>query len=130
MVRITTLINLVATVVIWAAVLAARLVGGSDLGIMDFMLFAGVGTTIALWTVWAFVSIDFIKNQSERGKVKRASPEAESDARLSLLLQLLDEDERRTLRQRLRDDLRADGAAVALEDLLGDTGQDRRARRG
>jgi len=76
------------------------------------------------------VSIDFVKNQSERGKVKRASPEPVSDARLSLLLQLLDEDERRALKRRLRDELSADGEGVALEDLLGDTGQDRRARRG
>jgi len=129
MVRTTTLISLIATVVIWAAILAARLVGGADLGIMDFMLVAGVGTTIALWTVWAFVSIDFVKNQSERGKVKRAGPESESDARLSLLLQLLDGDERLALKRRLRDDLRADGEGVALDDLLGDTGQDRRARR-
>lgn len=130
MVRTTTMISLVATVVVWAAILAARLVAGAALGIMDFMLVAGVGTTIALWTVWAFVSIDFVKNQSERGKVKRASPEPVSDARLSLLLQLLDEDERRTLKRRLRDELSADGEGVALEDLLGDTGQDRRARRG
>jgi hypothetical protein len=50
-------------------------------------------------------------------KAKRAGHQHE-DARLALLLDLLDADEQDLLKRRLIDDLRADGEAVALADLL------------
>jgi len=116
--------SLVATAMIWAAVALVRLIGGPDIGILDFALFAALGSTVAIWLVWVFVSIDEAKKiPANERKAKRTA--ADDDARLSLLLHMLDEDERRALRQRLRDDLSTDGEAVALDDLL----DERRARR-
>lgn len=126
MTRTTTLVySLIATAMIWATIIMVRLVGGSEAGILDFALFAGLGSTVAIWLVWVFVSIDEAsKSDAKQAKAKRAA--AEDDARLSLLLQLMDEDERSRLKERLREDLGADGEAVALDDLLGDTGRLRR----
>lgn len=126
MTRATTLFySLIATAMIWATVAMVRLIGGPDVGILGFALFAALGSTVAIWLVWVFVSIDEAsKSNVSQAKAKRAA--AEEDARLSLLLQLMDEDERSRLKQRLRDDLGADGEAVALDDLL-DRGE--RARR-
>ncbi|HMM29915.1 MAG TPA: hypothetical protein PKD46_16660 [Aggregatilineaceae bacterium] len=126
MTRTTTLVySLIATAMIWATVLMVRLIGGPEIGILDFALFAGLGSTVAIWLVWVFASIDEAsKSGAREAKAKRAA--AEEDARLSLLLQLMDEDERSRLKERLREDLGADGEAVALDDLL-DRGE--RARR-
>ncbi len=126
MTRTTTLVySLIATAMIWATIIMVRLVGGSEAGILDFALFAGLGSTVAIWLVWVFVSIDEAsKSDAKQTKAKRAA--AEDDARLSLLLQLMDEDERSRLKERLREDLGADGEAVALDDLLGDAKRLRR----
>jgi hypothetical protein len=126
MTRTTTLVySLIATAMIWATVLMVRLIGGPEIGILDFALFAGLGSTVAIWLVWVFTSIDEAsKSGAREAKAKRAA--AEEDARLSLLLQLMDEGERSRLKERLREDLGADGEAVALDDLL-DRGE--RARR-
>jgi len=126
MTRTTTLVySLIATAMIWATIIMVRLVGGSEAGILDFALFAGLGSTVAIWLVWVFVSIDEAsKSDAKQAKAKRAA--AEDDARLSLLLQLMDEDERSRLKERLREDLGADGEAVALDDLLGDAKRLRR----
>ncbi|MEL7674597.1 MAG: hypothetical protein AAGU78_12725 [Chloroflexota bacterium] len=126
MTRTTTLVySLIATAMIWATVLMVRLIGGPEIGILDFALFAGLGSTVAIWLVWVFASIDEAsKSGAREAKAKRAA--AEEDARLSLLLQLMDEDERSRLKERLREDLGADGEAVALDGLL-DRGE--RARR-
>lgn len=126
MTRTTTLVySLIATAMIWATVLMVRLIGGPGADILDFALFAGLGSTVAIWLVWVFASIDEAsKSGAREAKAKRAA--AEEDARLSLLLQLMDEGERSRLKERLREDLGADGEAVALDDLL-DRGE--RARR-
>lgn len=124
MIRVTTVLyGIIATAFIWAGVALARLIGGANADIFNFALVAGIGSTVAIWLVWVFIGFDqSTKIDANLSKSKRA-PE---DARLSLLLQLMDEDERNRLKQRLREDLGADGEAVALDDLLG---QSERARR-
>ncbi len=124
MIRVTTVLyGIIATAFIWAGVALARLIGGANADIFSFALVAGIGSTVAIWLVWVFIGFDqSTKIDANLSKSKRA-PE---DARLSLLLQLMDEDERKRLKLRLREDLDADGEAVALDDLLG---QSERARR-
>lgn len=107
----------IATAFIWIGVLMVRLIGGAEADIFDFALFAGIGSTVALWLVWAFVGMDQAKNESEQQEKSKRAPE---DARLSLLLQMMNEDERANLKSRLRDELSADGEAVALDDLFED----------
>src|SRR5690606_31171385 len=119
----TVIYSIIATVFIWVAVAMVRLIGGPDVGMLDFARFAGLGATGALWLVWAVVAMDEAKNAAQRAheqeKAKRA-PSADEDARLSVLLSLLDESDRKTLKDRLRDELSADGEAVTLDDLFED----------
>ena len=119
----TVIYSIIATVFIWVAVAMVRLIGGPDVGMLDFALFAGLGATVALWLVWAFVAMDAAKNAAQRAqeqqKAKRA-PSGDEDPRLSVLLSLLDDSERRTLKDRLRDELSSDGEAIALDDLFED----------
>lgn len=107
--------SVIATAFIWVGVVLVRLVGGVEGGMLDFALFAGFGATIALWLVWAFAGMDRVKNESKQLEKSKRAPE---DARLSLLLQMMNEDERANLKDCLRDELSTDGEAVALEDLL------------
>jgi hypothetical protein len=112
------MVTAVATVVIWAAALLLRLIAGAGSDLIDFALVFAFGSTAALWLAWAFQSLDALNKASQQGKAKREAPE--DDTRLALLLQMLDEDEREALKQRLRDELSADGEAIALGDLLDD----------
>lgn len=123
MIRTGTTITVAATLVIWAVVLLAGLVAGFGAGIISFALVGAIGSTVALWLVWAFMSLDALSKAAQSEKSKRSAPE--DDVRLSLLLQLLDDDERQTIKRRLRDELGTDGEAIGLDDLL----KDRRARR-
>jgi len=118
MIRPATMVTAVATVVIWAAALLLRLIAGAGSDLIDFALVFAFGSTAALWLAWAFQSLDALNKASQQGKAKREAPE--DDTRLALLLQMLDEDEREALKQRLRDELSADGEAIALDDLLDD----------
>lgn len=122
MLRPQTLVVTVATVVVWAVVLLTGLIAGFQAGFLSFALVGAIGSTIALWRVWAFMTLDELSKQSTAEKAKRAAPE--DDTRLSLLLQLLDADERDSLKRRLRDEMSTDGEAVTLDDLL----EERRAR--
>jgi len=79
--------------------------------------------TMSIWLVWGLAQIDQLhmggSQSSEQEKAKR-SPADNGDARVALLLSLLDDDERQALKQRLVDDLGADGEAVPLADLLAE----------
>jgi type VI protein secretion system component VasK len=116
MFRTPTSVVITATLVVWAVVLMALVIDGPGPGIVSFALVAAIGSTVALWLVWAFMALDEMSKQRNAEKAKRTAPE--DDTRLSLLLQMLDEDERQALKQRLRDELSTDGEAIALDDLL------------
>jgi len=107
------LVNLLATIFIFLSVgLVELLMPDGDL-ILGIALLAAIGTTVTIWMVWALSHFDFQQETSD--KAKRA---AGADARLSLLLELLDEDERQALKRRLAEDLSTDGEMMSLADLL------------
>jgi len=116
--RINSVVSGVAgTVFIWAAVLMVRYVGGATVPMFNFALLIGFLATVGLWLSWAIIS--FQQSGMEQGHEKAKRSPAEDDARLSrMLLQMLDEDERRALKQRLRDEMPADGEAVSLDELV------------
>jgi len=94
--------------------------------ITSIAVLAAFGSTLSLWLVWGLNTIEQQKLVAqEQSKAKRSGGD---DARLALLLALLTDEERRALKQRLLDDLAADGEAVSLADLL-DESQSARARR-
>jgi len=119
--------GVVGTVFIWVAVLLVRYVGGATVPMFNFALLIGFLATVGLWLAWAVIS--FQQGGMEQWYEKAKRSPAEDDARLSrMLLQMLDEDERRTLKQRLRDETPADGEAVSLDELVARGEQSGRER--
>jgi len=114
--------NLVATIAIWFSVVLARLLLPHEQGVLIASALAAMGTSILIWMVWAFNQLEAAKKESGE-KTKR---DTRPDSRLSLLLELMDEDERQALKRRLAEDLSTDGEIVSLADLLKAQEQDSR----
>lgn len=125
MLRPSTVVITITTVILWAMVLLTGLIAGFGQGIISFALVVAIGGTVALWLVWAFMNLDEMSKARQFEKDKRTASAPGDDARLSVLLSLMDDDERRSLRQRLRDEMSGDGESIALDDLL----TDKRSRR-
>lgn len=108
--------NVVATIMLWLSVFAIRLISGEVDGVTTFGIIVAIGTTAVIWMVWAFsVQEEDKKDPTEKAKRSAASDEG----RMSLLLELLDDNERQALKQRLINDMGTDGEMVSLADLLG-----------
>jgi hypothetical protein len=104
---------LVSTLFIWLTVIAVAVFNTNRMYTNGAVALAFL-STISLWLVAGLKLIDE-KLPSAREKAKRDSGQ---DARLALLLELLDEDERQALKRRLVDDLSGDGEAISLAQLL------------
>ena len=112
--------NLVATFFIWvAALLVNAAIGvhgtGRDI-IMIIAILTAFGLTVSLWLVWALTDYSQKAPTTTSEKSKRRA--GDEDARVSLLLELMSEDERQALKQRLVDELSGDGEAISLAQLL------------
>jgi hypothetical protein len=111
-------VNLVATFFMWLVVGLADVVtrsGGVGRDpIMTITILTAVGLSATLWLVWALSYDRKAPTAAEKSKRHTGS----EDARLALLLELMDDDERETLKQRLADDLSADGETISLAQLL------------
>ncbi len=121
--------SILASIFVWSIVVGAKLVT-NDSGLIGFASVAAIGGNLAIWLVWIFTIYgDKPAEPTEAEKAKRTAPTqaAPEDARIALLLQLMDDEDRRELKRRLMDDLSADGESVALADLLA--AQDERIRR-
>ncbi len=116
---------LAATILIWVGMGMVDALANSQV-VTSIAVLAAFGSTLSLWLVWGLNTIEQQKLiAQEQGKAKRGEGD---DARLALLLALLTDEERRALKQRLLDDLAADGEAVPLAALL-DGSQNARAGR-
>ena len=120
-------VNLVATFFIWIAVAIVDGITGEGIpsrdAIMIITTLAAFGLSAALWLIWALT--DYSQRTSPASeKSKRHA--GNDDARLALLLELMSEDERQALKQRLADELGGDGEAVSLAQLLAAQKHDRR----
>ncbi|HML24425.1 MAG TPA: hypothetical protein PKD09_22415 [Aggregatilinea sp.] len=118
--RTRLLYTILATVIIWAGVAAIKLLS-PDEDLITFGLIVGFGSTVALWLVWTFSTYQSEEPEQKAEKAKRAAPTvatAPDDARIALLLQLMDDEDRRELKRRLMDEVSADGESMALADLL------------
>lgn len=102
------------SVFIWLSVVAVRIVGDSAKLTSFAVMLAFLGT-LAIWIVMGLAQAENV-NKPGQEKTKRDS--ANGDARLALLLSLLGEDERQSIKQRLMDGLGADGETVSLAELL------------
>ena len=116
----------VASLVIWSMVAMVEAVTGSS-GVTDAAAIIAFLCTMSIWLVWGLAQIEHLqKAAAQDNKKAKRSAAGTDDARIALLMQLLDDEQRRTLQQRLLDDLGADGEALPLADLLAD--QDAEAR--
>jgi hypothetical protein len=120
----TLIIMIGASFMIWLGVGMVDAATGAGT-IRDIAVLVSFLSTLSLWLVWG---LDQLGDDDEQPaeKAKRSGGE---DARLALLLHLLDDDERQALKERLLDDLGADGEALPLADLLAAQEQDSAARR-
>jgi hypothetical protein len=113
-------VNLVATFFMWLTVALADSATGQDIpsrdAIMVIAIVAALGLSLTLWLVWALTDYSQKAPPSADEKSKRHA--GNEDARLALLLELMDEDERQALKQRLTDELTGDGEAISLAQLL------------
>lgn len=122
-----------AAALVW---LSAAIVGvvSSNTEIQNAALILAFLTTLIFGLVAGLNSIDGQhkvgsgKAREPYEKAKRDTAVAQ-DARLALLLSLLSEDERESLKTRLIDDLSADGEAVSLAELLAAQDEARGVRR-
>jgi len=115
---------LLATILIWGATFGVWTMLG-DTAITQLAALTSFGATVALWLVLGLSTIDQ-KPPPTADAAEKAKRGAAEDARLALLLQLMDDDERRAIKRRLVDDLGGDGELIPLADLLAD---EQRARR-
>lgn len=120
-----------ATLFIWLAFgIAIGLTGinnpvnGNTIGLV---LIASIAAFLATTLVWVLGSERFSRPELSE-KAKRDTRNNTEDARLALLVQLMDEDERQSFKRRLVDDLRADGEALPLADLLASQESEQRRK--
>lgn len=97
------------TLLIWSAVVLITFIGGIadlDNAIMILAIIMGGLSTVAVWVNGA----PKVQHEGTNEKAKR-----EGDSRVQLLLQLLDEDEKRQIKQRL---MNSSDGELSLEALL------------
>ena len=120
-------VNLVAMFFIWMAVAIVDGITGEGVpsrdAIMIITALAAFGLTAVLWLIWALT--DYSQRASSASEKSKRHAGSE-DARLALLLELMGEDERQALRQRLMDDLGGDGESTSLAQLLAAQKDERR----
>jgi hypothetical protein len=120
-------VNLVATFFIWLAAGMVDVVtgesGAARDAIMIITILAAFGGTAALWLIWALTDYSQHTSPASEKSKRHAGNE---DARLALLLELMGEDERQALKQRLTDELSDDGESISLAQLLAAQKDDRR----
>jgi hypothetical protein len=104
---------LVSTLFIWLTAIAVAAISTNHTYTNGAVALAFL-STVSLWLIAGLKLIDE-KLPPAHEKAKRDSA---TDARLTLLLDLLDEDERQALKRRLIDDLSGDGEAISLAQLL------------
>ena len=114
-------VTIIACLAIWFSVAMVDIVTVSG-WVRDIAVLAAFAFTVILWLVLALPNHDAEARKEalaatrEKAKREAANPTG-ADPRLALLLELMDNDERRDLKARLIDDLSADGE-ISLADLL------------
>ena len=113
------LLAVIATIMLWAGVVVVHHTVTGAGWLQDLAILTAFGSTVSIWLVLALDrSEQTVAREREKAKRTGASSEG-NDQRLALLLALMDEDQKEALRQRLVDELSADGEAISLAELLG-----------
>ncbi len=116
--------NLIATLVSWLTVGLAVAVAEPGGFAHDAMILIAVFTTAVMWMGWAAG----INNSRSAGTSEKAKRRAGTDDNVALLLEMLSEDERREIKERLLDQIQSDGELSSLAELVGDRDAQRQRR--
>ncbi len=108
--------NLVATLICWLSIGLVVAVTPSGAFIRDAVIGIAFLATATLWATWA-VNNSATNLPAASEKAKRS---AGNDANVALLLELLSEDERLEVKDRMLERMRTDGETSSLADLLDD----------
>jgi hypothetical protein len=113
-------VDIIATLFMWLAVALADAATGQGIPGRDAIMFITIvtafGLSVTLWLIWALTDYSEKASLPDAEKSKRHAEN--EDTRLALLLELMTEDERQALKQRLTDELGSDGEAISLAQLL------------
>jgi hypothetical protein len=107
--------TVVATLICWLSVALVGVLTPSASFIRDVAIGFAFLITATLWAAWAISSSRANDAAVIPEKAKRS---AGTDADAAMLLELLNEDERREVRERLLERLQADGETASLDELL------------
>ena len=118
--------NLIATLVSWVTIGLVVAVTEPGAFVRDAVIVIAVFSTVVMWASWgATISTASRSAADESEKAKRR---AGSDPNVALLLEMLSEDERREIKERLLDQIQSDGELSSLADLVGDRDAQRQRR--
>lgn len=110
--------NLIATLVSWLTIGLVVAVTEPGAFVRDAVIVIAVLTTAVMWAGWgATTSSGTHAAAAESEKAKRR---AGSDPSVALLLELLSDDERAEIKERLLERVQADGELTSLAELVGD----------
>lgn len=104
-----------STVFLWFGVWMIQVVMG-DSGLVNF---AAVMAVVGSLILWLAVGIAAVEQQPDK-PAEKAKRQPDQDARLALLLSMLDAEERTSLKRRLIEELTGDGESIPLSELLDD----------
>lgn len=116
---------LIATLVTWMTIGLVVAVTEPGAFVRDAVLVIAVLTTAVMWASWGATAN--AGSQPAAVESEKAKRRAGNDPNVALLLELLSDDERAEIRERLLDRVQADGETTSLAELVGD--QDKPARR-
>jgi hypothetical protein len=117
--------NLIATLVSWVTIGLVVAVTEPGAFVRDAVIVIAVLTTAVMWASWGATASS--GNHSAAIESEKAKRRAGNDASVALLLELLNDDERREIKERLFDHLQTDGEMSSLAELVGD--QDAQGKR-
>lgn len=110
--------NLIATLVSWVTIGLVVAVTEPGAFVRDAVIVIAVFTTAVMWASWgATISTASRSAADESEKAKRR---AGSDPSVTLLLELLSDDERAEIKERLLERVQADGEMTSLAERVGD----------
>ena len=119
--------TVVATLICWLSMGLVVALTPSGAFIRDVVMVFAFLATAMLWVMWAVVG------NSASAMMAAASEKAKrrtgSDPNVALLLELLSEDERAEIKERLLDRYQADGEMTSLAELVDDQDERTRQRR-
>lgn len=109
--------NLIATLVCWLTIGLVAVVTTPDSFVRGAVIVIAAMTTAVMWMGWA---AGINNSRAAAGTSEKAKRRGGNNDNVALLLEMLSEDERREIKERLLDQIQSDGELSSLAELIGD----------